>query len=360
MRRHKILARTLLMLSILNFALAVPVAVRLDANATRNVTTASQKRRGEDGSEELPLTNMPGSQYIPPSSPHLTDTSPQMAGQLAEQHMSTEGQPPDGLGSPTGPRLPVAGPLSHPPERLLPNVPGSDYALRQSTVIAEVLSQFAERFGGQYRPTGRPQPPPDNLALTGKRLPLGLKPVASSLYLPPPPEPHPSQPGPSVAHPFQLRPGFRLSGYKPPPPPPQSQVNQAKYLRLKSKHFANKLWDKVLEEAPYLGFMLNLRPLPPPPPFPHSSQPGPSEHRFPSPSGISANPERLSPTGSTGTQPTLPGVDTETHSSSIPNSEPSATEILDKALKGKFKRRTSSSDAASLTQRETRSRIFYP
>jgi hypothetical protein len=50
MRQHKILTRTLLLLSIINFALAAPAAVRerpevrLDANVTRNVTAASQKR----------------------------------------------------------------------------------------------------------------------------------------------------------------------------------------------------------------------------------------------------------------------------------------------------------------------------
>ena len=52
MRQHKILTRTLLILSIINFVLAAPAAVRgrpgvrLDGNVTGNVTAASQKRAG--------------------------------------------------------------------------------------------------------------------------------------------------------------------------------------------------------------------------------------------------------------------------------------------------------------------------
>ena len=66
MRQHKILTWALLILSIINFALAAPVAVRgrpevrLDANVSGKVTAASQKR--QDSLEEMGSTsaNVPG------------------------------------------------------------------------------------------------------------------------------------------------------------------------------------------------------------------------------------------------------------------------------------------------------------
>jgi hypothetical protein len=324
MRQHKILTRTLLILSILNFALAAPVAVRegfevrLDANVTRNVTTASQNRRGQlDGAEgELPPPNLV---YSPPPSPVLEDTLSQMAGQLAEQHGYTDSQPPpSSLGSSKGPRLPVASSLSHPPESLPLNVLGSDHVPPQSAVLtntaerhslgslrfkrpasslshppeiwppkvpvsdhappkrlksavlADIMSQIKEQLGHRYH--GNPQPSPGSLeSSTGPRLPVGSTSVASSLSTPLNPSPLPSQPGQSKNH--VPRPPV-LSGGQWQAIPPQSQ-----------------------------------------------------------------------------------GVDAETHSSSLTHSEPFSTEVLDTVLKGKFKRHISSSDAA---QKETRSRTFHP
>ena len=82
MQQLKILTRTILILFIINFALAAPVAVRgrqvrrLDANVTRNVTTASQKRR--DSLEERGSTNVPGPDYAPPPSPDWTNVFSQI------------------------------------------------------------------------------------------------------------------------------------------------------------------------------------------------------------------------------------------------------------------------------------------
>src|SRR6266852_6895333 len=64
MRQHKILTRTLLILSIINFALTAPVAVqrrpevRLDANVSGKVTAASQNR--QDSLDKRGSTNVPG------------------------------------------------------------------------------------------------------------------------------------------------------------------------------------------------------------------------------------------------------------------------------------------------------------
>ena len=121
--------------------------------------------------------------------------------------------------------------------------------------------------------------------------------------------------------------------------------------------FHTEFWDKVLKETRLLGLMLAAGSLPPPPPpLPHPGQPGPSEGRFPSPSGISVNPDTLPATGPTGNHPTppqTPGVNPETHS--LLNPEPFPTEFWDKVLKGKFKRRVSGSDAMNLAQKDTRS-----
>jgi hypothetical protein len=88
---------------------------------------------------------------------------------------------------------------------------------------------------------------------------------------------------------------------------------------------------------------------PPPSPPPHPSQPGPSEDRFPSPSGFSVNPNTLSATGSTVNQqipPQSPGVDPEIHAPL--NLEPFPTKFWDKFSKDRIKRRISGSDAVNL------------
>src|SRR6266852_1140595 len=170
MRQHKILTRTLLTLSIINLALAAPVAVRerhevrLGATVTRNVAAVSQKRWDPF------VENVPGSDHAPPPSPDLADVLSQMKGQLAAQHRYINPRPsPDSLGSFTGSRLPmgsmpVVGPLFPPPEPASwsLNVLGSDYA--------------------------PPRKPLYGLgSLSGSHLPVGSMSVANPLS--PPPEP---------------------------------------------------------------------------------------------------------------------------------------------------------------------------
>ena len=111
MRQHRILSRILLMLSIINFSIAAPAAirerpeVRLDANVTRNVTAAPQKRG--DPLDWGGAPNVPGLpvDYAPPPSPDLTDILGQMAEHLAEQYGYTDGTPPP------SPHLSQLGPL---------------------------------------------------------------------------------------------------------------------------------------------------------------------------------------------------------------------------------------------------------
>src|SRR6266849_6435728 len=119
MRQHKILTRTLLILSIINFALTAPVAVqrrpevRLDANASRKVTAASQKRQ-DSLDKRGSSTNVPGPDNAPPSS--LTDILPQLA--YAGSHPPTPDR--DSPGSLTGsdyvpPRPGLPEPSAQPP-----------------------------------------------------------------------------------------------------------------------------------------------------------------------------------------------------------------------------------------------------
>jgi hypothetical protein len=72
MRQHKVLTQILLILSIFNFTLAAPTAVRerpevrLDAKVTRNVKAASQKRR--DLLDESGSMNVLGPDHAAPPS----------------------------------------------------------------------------------------------------------------------------------------------------------------------------------------------------------------------------------------------------------------------------------------------------
>ena len=108
MRQYKILTRTLLILSIINFALTPTAAIRerlevhLDSKGTRDVTAASQKRW--DPLDWGGSPNVPGLVHAPPPSPDLTDILGQMAKHIAEQHRYTGSPlaPPDGPGSLTG------------------------------------------------------------------------------------------------------------------------------------------------------------------------------------------------------------------------------------------------------------------
>ncbi len=191
MRQHKILTRTLLILSIINFALAAPVAVRerpevrLDANGTRNVTAASQKRW--DPLDEGGSTNVPGPDHAPPPNLDSTDSS---IWQLSPLHS------PDSLGSLKGWHYvpPSPGSLSPPPpESGSTNLPLPDHPpppSLDSTSWEELTRMFG--IAGQHRYTGSPPHSPNSPELltgpdhvppspgppTGSRLPVGSMPVA--------------------------------------------------------------------------------------------------------------------------------------------------------------------------------------
>ncbi|KAN0107679.1 hypothetical protein V8E52_009919 [Russula decolorans] len=301
MRQHKILTRTLLILSIINFALAAPVAVQgrpevcLDTNVTRNVAAASQKRSGLD---EEGSTNVPGPDHAPPPSPDLRNILSQIPYADSPPH------------SPTPDYVPIHAP---PP----------------SPDLSDILSQIPH--------VDSPPPTPDSLSPspespTESRLPVGSMPVAGSLSPPPPPPPHPSQPGPSDDR-------FPLS-------PPLSPSLHPSQLGPSEGRFPS---------PPGFGFLL------PPYPSPHPSQLGPSQGRFPSPSSFPVNSDKLSSTGSTDNRPTppqSPGVDPDMHY--LLNPEPFPTEFWDDVLKGKFKRRISGSDAVNLAQKDISALIFDP
>ena len=83
MRQHKILSHTLLILSIINFTLAAPTAVRerpevrLDAKVTRDVKAASQKRR--ELLDESGSLNVPRPDHAAPPIPDPIDSKHYMA-----------------------------------------------------------------------------------------------------------------------------------------------------------------------------------------------------------------------------------------------------------------------------------------
>ncbi len=157
MRQHKILTRTLLILSIINFALTAPVAVRrrpevrLDANVSGKVTAASQKQQDSSDKRGSTSTNVPGLDNAPPH-------------KLLARYIV----------GPYGVRRPP----------LTPDSPGSesDYVPSSSESSEYVESPYVS---------------PSSDSPTGSRLPLGPIPVAGSLSSPPPPSPHLSQPEPS-------------------------------------------------------------------------------------------------------------------------------------------------------------------
>ena len=175
MQQHKILTWTLLILSIINFAPAAPVAVRegpevrIDATVTRSVTATPQKR----GSGESPLPNvnvpLPG-----PDSSHSTDILSQTP--VAEQHIADNSRPPpDNPESSTGPRLPVksmpvAFSLSPPPQRMR---------------IMPVLNAVPLRAlpPHPYSTHWSPKVPPNPGELSGS--PVVLMPATGSHSLPP-------------------------------------------------------------------------------------------------------------------------------------------------------------------------------
>src|SRR6266849_1749723 len=277
MRLHKILTRTLLILSIINFALTAPVAVRgrpevrFDANVSGKVTAAPQKRQ-DSLDKRGSSTNVPG----PDNAPLPSSLTEHMA------YPASLPPAPDSLGSgsrlPVG-SMPVAGSLSPPP-------PPSPY-----------LSQRGSSEDRFPSPSGV-SVNPDTLWATGPT-------------------------------------GYQST------PPQGPEVDPEIHSLLNPDIFSSKYWDNVLEalrlpvgSMPVASFLS-----PPPPPPPHPSQLGPPEGHFLSPSGVSMNPDTLSATGPAGYQPTPPQgpeVDPEIHS--LLNPELFPTEFWDNVLKGKFKR----------------------
>ncbi|KAI0271029.1 hypothetical protein BGY98DRAFT_217877 [Russula aff. rugulosa BPL654] len=195
MRQHKILTRAILVLSIINFALAAPVAVRgrpevrLDANVTRNVTASSRERRDSDGSDEGGSTNP---DHAPPPSP-LAD--------ILSQTAYADTPPPtlEHSGLLTGSDY-VPGFSPHHSQ------PGPSTQL--PSPLTDILSQKA--YGDSLPPT--PDTPGSYLLLSPEL------PVAGSLS-PLPPSPHHSQPGESAPPPSPLTYILSQEAYTDSPPP---------------------------------------------------------------------------------------------------------------------------------------------
>jgi hypothetical protein len=335
MRRHKILTRILLILSIIKLTLAAPAAVRevrFDANVTGNVTTALQKR-WDWGSP-----NVPEPDHAPPPSPDPTDLLSkilnipwsqiaQITEQLAGQHRHADRPPPppDIPGLLTGSRLPVAGSLSPPlPPPLHPSQPGPSEDHSSGPQGSPVKAYSFSSINNYHVPPNPGWP-------TGLRLPMGSMPVAGSR---PPPLSPPPHPGPSEDY-FPGPPGFPERTYT--------------LFSSTGNHYVPPSPGRPTGSRLPVGSMPMVGSLsPPPPPPPHPGQPEPSEDRSPGLLGFSAEPE---------TPPQSPGLDPEMHSLMNPEPIPSELEFWDKLFKGKIKRRMSGSDAVNLAQKDPKSRI---
>jgi len=297
MRQHKILTWTLLILSIINFALAAPAAVRerpkvrLDANVTRNVTAASQKRWDPvDNSDFGGSPNIPGPDYATPPSPDLADILFQIP------HADMLPPTPDSPGHLAG-----SGPT---------NLPRPNHALPPNLDSTDLSGQHGYT-DSPWRPWPKFSPLPPRLdPMPWSELTRLLGIAAQAGY-------HTdslgSLTGPGGVLPSPGSPaGSRL-------PMGSTRISVAGSISL-------------------------------PPTSHHSSQPGPSE-------GSSASLYTLS---STGHQPTPPGVDPETHLGPFPTElwdelfKHIPTELRDHFLKGKFRRRTSGSHSAHLAQKDPR------
>ena len=329
MQQHKILTWTLLILSIINFAPAAPVAVRerpevrIDATVTRSVTAAPQKR----GSWESPLPNVPP----PPPSPDSTDILLQKP--VAEQHMTDNPRRPPW--SSTGPRLPLGlmpavGSLLLPPESGSLNVPqaGPAHVPPQS----QDSMHWTERVGPppQWSQNFDPLPPsapPEWPQRIG--LPPGLPPSApgpsqwSQKGGPPPP----SAPPPSLDS-TELSQRVRIFLSLPPPNPALGSTDLSQRVRILPG--SHPLPQRVL---PSLAS----------PDSTDRSQRVPPNSKLPSRLGPSDQPTPLQSLG----------ADPETHPLVNP-AESLLGEFWDNLLKGKIKRRMSGSDAVTLEQEDPR------
>jgi hypothetical protein len=298
MRQHKILTRILLILSIINFALAAPAArwrpeVRLDANVRRDVTAASQK----------PGSSLDGPDHAPAPSPDFTDTLPQTPYADSPPLTPTPDHAPDHAPAPSPDLADI---LSH---AHTPPTPGyaPDYALTPSPDLTDILPYYANlpptTPTSEHALDHEPAPSPD-LA--------GILPYADST----PPTPgyapdHAPAPSPDLTN--------ILSWYGNSPTPDHGL-------------------DHVPAPSPDLADILSE--------IPHADSTPPT--------GSRGNHQTPTPPQSPGVESVDPG----THS--LPNLQPYPAELefWDKVFMGKFPRRISGSDAVNLAQKDTRSRIF--
>ena len=266
MQQHKIFTRTLLILSIINFALAAPVAVRQGSEV------ASQKWSGSDDEGELPLPSTPWLDYASAPSPELSNimsemgyahnlptpdspgfgyevpdldhaSSPEILSQIASTDMSPTPGPDTGSlpGSdymlpsmPSHVQPPSPGtevglsqiPKSEPPTPDSPVLPGSDHVLPGPSL--DYLPPPSPGLASLLSLISYSEPPTPDSPSPG--LDYVLPPVAGSLSSPP--RSHPSQPGPSEDH-LQLFPVNQ-------PKLPQSWVEP---MTLKS--YAPTVWEMI-------------------------------------------------------------------------------------------------------------------
>lgn len=393
MQQYNILTRTLLMLSIINFTLSAPVAVRekpgvgLDANVTRNMTSASQKRG--DSLDESGSTKVPGPDHVLPPSPDLTDDAifqlidfgPPYSPESSTGHVQPSPISPMGLQLPAG-SMPVAGSLSYsPPESGSMDVPGPHHAPVQSmdpTDWSELMQHVGFGMAGQHKPTNNPplawgespnMPGSDHALVPSldstswselmQYVELGMRGQHRQIHSPLPPwdqEPldwgtldvpgldHVPPPSPAFADILSQIP------HADSPPTPDSLGSST------GSHYVPPSPGPPTVSVGPMPVVGSLSPLPPPLPHPNA---GPSDDRYPP--GFEPKPDTLPSAGSTSNQPISPrpespGVDPETHSP--PNSETFPIEFWDKFLKGKIKRRISGSDSVGLDQKDPRSRLF--
>ena len=279
-RQHKILTQTLLILFIINFTLAAPAAVRerpdLDANVTRDVTAASQKRW--DPLDEGASTNVPrAGDELPPGSPPPSAPPPSAP---------SPGEPP-------------------PPLRFRPILPRPSSGPSPSGPLLPVPARRPAR-----RPVRRPlrsRPP--------STPPTGLQPSSARLRRPstrPPSAEDPSDLWQQVRTAITVARLDYINSLQPPPEHPESSTGGVlSSPRLTTTVRLGPGLSHLREGSmPGASSSTHL------PPSTLASQPGPSEDHFPSPPGISANPVTSSPTGY---QPASPGAEQQTHS--VPSAE---------------------------------------
>ena len=262
MRQHKILIRTLLILSIFNFALAAPAGVRarpevhLGVGVIRNVPTASQKRGDPWDWGRTP--SEPAPNYAPAPSPDLADilsqipdtNSPPLIPDYVPDHEHEPTSSPDSTGIP--PQIVYVDTPSPTPDHGPPQIV---YVDTPSPTPDHGPPQIVHIDSPSPTPDYSLPPSPDN---TGSAVPSELwDNVAGSLPRLPslPTPPHPSQPGPSEDHSPNPS-GPSANPDTPPatgstdnqPAPPQSpEVDPQVHSMLNPEPFPAEFWDKVLK-----------------------------------------------------------------------------------------------------------------